>query len=152
MLILKPLPVFTAWLESLSDNTVRAVLVARLKRLERGIAGEVQPVGEGVFELRIHLGAGWRIYFTRRGAQIAILLAGGSKRTQRQDMKPKNGRCPLPNFDKRTTELTNIVILKFTVRLTPLRAISRFFYAPQRRCFVVADNAVCGLLTPCWSA
>jgi putative addiction module killer protein len=87
MFILKPLSEFTAWLESLSDKAVRAVLVARLKRLERGIAGDVQPVGDGVSELGIHLGAGWRIYFARRGAQIAILLAGGSKRTQRQDIK-----------------------------------------------------------------
>ena len=87
MLTLKPLPAFTTWLDSLADAAVRAVIAARLKRLERGIAGDVQPVGEGVSELRIHMGAGWRIYFTQRGPTLAILLAGGSKRTQAQDIK-----------------------------------------------------------------
>jgi putative addiction module killer protein len=87
MLILKPLPEFTRWLDSLSDLAIRAVIVARLKRLEHGILGDVQPVGAGVSELRIHLGAGWRIYFAQRGPQIAVLLAGGSKRSQAQDIK-----------------------------------------------------------------
>jgi putative addiction module killer protein len=87
VLILKPLSEFSAWLDSLADAAVRAVIAARLTRLARGIAGDVQPVGEGVSELRIHMGAGWRIYFTQRGPTLAILLAGGSKRTQTQDIK-----------------------------------------------------------------
>jgi putative addiction module killer protein len=74
-------------LEALDDRAVRAIVVARLRRLELGIAGDVQPIGEGVSELRIHIGAGWRVYFTQRGRKIAILLAGGSKRTQTQDIK-----------------------------------------------------------------
>jgi len=63
------------------------VVVARIKRLERGLMGDVEPVGGGVLELRIHVGAGWRVYFVQRGAQVIVLLAGGSKRTQKTDIK-----------------------------------------------------------------
>ena len=63
------------------------MVVARIKRLERGLLGDAEPVGEGVSELRIHVGAGWRVYFTKRGTQVIVLLAGGSKRTQAADIK-----------------------------------------------------------------
>ena len=66
---------------------MRGVVIARIKRLALGLMGDVAPVGDGVSELRIHVGAGWRIYFVKRGAQLIVLLAGGSKRTQKSDIK-----------------------------------------------------------------
>ncbi len=87
MVSIRPLPEFTVWLNGLTDGTVRGVVVARIKRLELGLAGDVKPVGDGVSELRIQLGAGWRIYFVRRGPQLIVLLAGGSKRTQERDIR-----------------------------------------------------------------
>ena len=87
MIQIKPLPEFTAWLDGLSDVTVRSVVVARVKRLSLGLPGDVEAVGDGVSELRIHLGAGWRVYFTQCGPQLIVLLAGGSKRTQKRDIK-----------------------------------------------------------------
>jgi len=87
MFSIKPLPEFTEWLDGLSDASVRGVVAARIKRLERGLMGDVEPVGDGVSELRIHFGAGWRIYFVQRGVQLIVLLVGGSKRTQKADIK-----------------------------------------------------------------
>lgn len=87
MFSVKTLPEFTSWLDHLADASIRGVVVAWIKRLERGLLGDVEPLGEGVFELRIHIGAGWRIYFTQRGGQIIVLLAGGSKRTQKSDIR-----------------------------------------------------------------
>lgn len=87
MFSIRPLPEFTSWLNQLKDSSVRGVIVARIKRLELGLMGDVKPVGDGVLELRIHLGAGWRLYFTQRGARIIVLLTGGSKRTQTKDIQ-----------------------------------------------------------------
>jgi putative addiction module killer protein len=77
--IVKPLPGFTDWLEGLADASTRGVVVARIKRLERGLMGDVASVGKGVSELRINFGPGWRIYSTQRGGHILILLCGGPK-------------------------------------------------------------------------
>lgn len=87
MFSIKPLPAFTVWLDELADESVRGVVIARIKRLSLGLMGDVEPVGGGVSELRVHLGAGWRIYFTQRGKEVIVLLAGGSKRTQKTDIK-----------------------------------------------------------------
>jgi putative addiction module killer protein len=87
MFSIKPLPEFTDWLDNLADASARGVIAARIRRMERGLMGDVEPVGEGVSELRIHEGAGWRVYFIQRGTQLIVLLAGGSKRTQKQDIK-----------------------------------------------------------------
>jgi putative addiction module killer protein len=74
-------------MDALKDAKVRATIAARIRRLGAGLPGDVESVGEGVSELRIHLGAGWRVYFTRRGAEIVVLLMGGSKSTQTADIK-----------------------------------------------------------------
>ncbi len=87
MLTVKPLPQFTAWLAGLRDGVVRGAVAARVKRLALGLTGDVQPVGEGVSELRIHLGAGWRVYYVYHGGAVVVLLCGGSKRTQAKDIE-----------------------------------------------------------------
>ena len=84
---IKSLPEFTVWLDDLTNESVRGVIAARIKRLALGLMGDVEPVGEGVSELRIHLGAGWRVYFVQHEKEVIVLLAGGSKRTQKADVK-----------------------------------------------------------------
>ena len=78
---------FTRWLESLRDLQARVRIQARIVRLRIGNFGDVKPVGEGVSELRIDYGPGYRLYCVQRGARLIILLAGGSKRTQNKDIK-----------------------------------------------------------------
>lgn len=87
MFSVRALPEFTSWLDQLADASIRGVVVSRIKRLERGLLGDVEPVGDGVCELRIHVGAGWRVYFMQRGSQLVVLLAGGTKRTQKRDVR-----------------------------------------------------------------
>ena len=87
VILVKPTPEFTNWLDGLSDPVLRSILIARIKRLERGLVGDVESLGDGVSELRIHVGAGWRIYFSQRGRELIILVGGGSKRTQQSDIK-----------------------------------------------------------------
>lgn len=78
---------YVAWIDGLSDQTGRARILARVERLAVGNPGDVKPVGEGVSELRIDAGPGYRVYFTRRGQKFVILLAGGDKSTQAADIK-----------------------------------------------------------------
>jgi putative addiction module killer protein len=78
---------FVQWLDELLDIQARARVLARIKRLEDGNAGDVKPVGEGVSEMRIHYGPGYRVYFVRRGHEVIVLLAGGTKRTQSADIR-----------------------------------------------------------------
>jgi putative addiction module killer protein len=77
----------TDWLGSLRDKQAQAKIRIRLKRLEAGNFGDCDPVGEGVMELREHLGAGYRVYFGRHGQTVVILLCGGSKKSQPADIK-----------------------------------------------------------------
>ena len=97
MFSIKPLPEFTEWLDGLPDASVRGVIAARIKRLEHGLMGDVEPVGGGVSELRIHFGAGWRIYFVQRGVRLVVLLIGGSKRTQKADIRRASALAALLN-------------------------------------------------------
>lgn len=77
---------FQNWLESLRDRQARARIRKRLDRVEMGNLGDCKSVGEGVMELRIDYGAGYRIYFVQAGAVIILLLCGGDKGTQVQDI------------------------------------------------------------------
>jgi putative addiction module killer protein len=78
---------YALWLDRLSDIRARARVLARVERLAAGNPGDVKPVGEGVSEMRIDYGPGYRVYFTKRGREVVILLAGGDKRTQAADIK-----------------------------------------------------------------
>jgi putative addiction module killer protein len=78
--------VFSNWLRKLSDQNARARIQIRIRRLSLGNFGDVKPVGEGVSELRVDYGPGYRIYLQRRGNLLVLLLAGGSKKTQHADI------------------------------------------------------------------
>ena len=79
--------IFSRWLNGLKDIRARARIQVRIERLTSGNAGDVRPVGEGVSELRINYGPGYRVYYIRQGQNIIILLAGGDKRTQSTDIQ-----------------------------------------------------------------
>jgi putative addiction module killer protein len=77
---------YAAWFDALRDAQARARILIRIRRLSLGNPGDVKPVGSGVSEMRIDYGPGYRVYFVRRGDTLAILLAGGDKRTQSRDI------------------------------------------------------------------
>ena len=78
---------FSAWLRRLRDANAAARIVGRIRRMEQGNPGDTRSVGKGIMEMRIDYGPGYRIYYLHGGAEIVILLCGGDKRTQRQDIK-----------------------------------------------------------------
>jgi putative addiction module killer protein len=78
---------FSVWLHDLNDPNAVARVVARIRRMELGNPGDVKSVGDGVMEIRIPYGPGYRVYYLQRGAQVVILLCGGDKRMQRRDIK-----------------------------------------------------------------
>jgi putative addiction module killer protein len=79
--------VFAKWLDGLRDLHARVRILARIERLAFGNAGDVRPVGEGVSEMRLNNGPGYRVYFVQRGRKLVILLAGGDKSTQTVDIR-----------------------------------------------------------------
>jgi len=78
---------FDAWLSSLADQKAKARILARLRSATFGNFGDSKPVGEGVSEMRIHLGAGYRVYYTHTGPAHYVLLTGGNKATQAKDIR-----------------------------------------------------------------
>ena len=78
---------FEAWLNTIRDPLTRGRLIARLRRVALGNLGDVAPISEGVFEMREHFGAGWRMYYIQRRKVIIVMLGGGCKSTQAADIK-----------------------------------------------------------------
>lgn len=78
---------FSAWLADLRDHVGKAIIAKRIRAAEAGRFGDCEPVGEGVSEMRIHFGPGYRTYFARRGEVVYLLLVGGDKSTQKRDIK-----------------------------------------------------------------
>lgn len=87
MLAIYTTEAFDAWFSGLRDRGAKTRIQARIDRAEDGNFGDCEPVGEGVSEMRIHFGPGYRVYFIRRGLEVVVLLAGGDKATQAKDIK-----------------------------------------------------------------
>ena len=87
VLEIKQTATFQKWEGRLKDRLAKAAIAARIFRLANGLPGDVQLVGDGVSELRIHYGPGYRVYFQQRGNALVVLLCGGDKRTQSRDIE-----------------------------------------------------------------
>lgn len=83
---IKQTPVFEKWEAGLKDKRAKTIIAARIMRLAEGLPGDVEPVGEGISELRIHYGPGYRVYFQQRGQMLILLLCGGDKASQTKDI------------------------------------------------------------------
>lgn len=86
MIEVRQTTVFTEWLDGLRDRTARIRIATRIRRMETGNPGDVKSVGEGVSEMRITYGPGYRLYFVRDGETVVILLCGGDKSSQSRDI------------------------------------------------------------------
>ena len=87
MMQVRKTAVFAEWINGLRDLQGRARIQARIERLALGLVGDAKSIDEGVFELRVNCGPGYRVYFKKAGTQLIILLAGGDKSTQTSDIK-----------------------------------------------------------------
>lgn len=83
---IKQTAVFQKWEAGLRDKRAKTIIATRLMRLAEGMPGDVEPVGEGVSELRIHHGPGYRVYLQKRGRVLIVLLCGGDKSSQKRDI------------------------------------------------------------------
>ena len=86
MIEVRETKIFSSWFVDLSDPMAKAHIIRRIERAGAGNFGDVAPVGEGVSEMRIHYGPGYRLYFVQRGREIVILLCGGDKKSQKRDI------------------------------------------------------------------
>lgn len=86
MYTVKRMPEFDEWLASLRDSMTRIRLARRLEKVQRGLLGDVAPVGEGVSEMREFFGPSWRMYFVERDGMLIVMLGGGDKSTQSKDI------------------------------------------------------------------
>lgn len=86
MFIVKQLTEFTDWLDSRKDSMTRIRLAKRLDKAQRGLLGDIAPVGDGVFEMREFFGPGWRMYYVQQGDVLIVMLGGGEKSTQQADI------------------------------------------------------------------
>lgn len=86
MLEVRQTTTYSSWFEKLRDKAAKVRIDIRIRRLSLGNPGDVKPVGEGVSELRVNFGPGYRIYYVQRGDEFVVLLAGGDKSTQDQDI------------------------------------------------------------------
>ena len=87
MIEIRETELFATWLDNQRDIQAKARVLVRIERLASGNAGDVKPVGEGVSEMRINRGPGYRVYFIQRGSELIILPAGGDKSSQSRDIK-----------------------------------------------------------------
>ncbi len=87
MIEIRQTEVYARWFRGLRDRQARARIDNRIRRLSLGNLGDVRPVGEGVSEIRIDYGPGYRVYFVRRGEALIVLLAGGDKGSQERDIR-----------------------------------------------------------------
>lgn len=83
----KRMPEFDEWFDSLKDGMTRVRLAKRLDKVQRGLLGDVEPVGEGVYEMREFFGPGWRMYYVEHDGRLIVLLGGGDKSTQQSDIQ-----------------------------------------------------------------
>ncbi len=86
MMEIRSTEIFSKWFNNLKDRRARARIQARIDRVEMGNFGDVAPVGEGISELRIFYGPGYRVYFVQRNSVVVILLSGGDKTSQKSDI------------------------------------------------------------------
>ncbi|MGA7524883.1 MAG: type II toxin-antitoxin system RelE/ParE family toxin [Acidobacteriaceae bacterium] len=86
MIEIRETETFSAWLRALRDSQARAKIAVRIRRLAFGNPGDVRPVGEGISEMRVHCGPGYRVYYTQRRDVLIVLLCGGDKGTQVRDI------------------------------------------------------------------